>query len=101
MEIKYNIRQLDRNTSDGGVTTAHWNVVATEDKYSATAYGSVSFMPDPLNESFIPFENLTEEIVVQWIKNKLGEEYITSLEQNLTKQIEDQKAPKVVSGLPW
>ena len=101
MEIKFNIEELERNTSDGGVVTARWRMMAVDDKYNASAHGRVEFQPDPLNENFIPFENLTEEIVVQWIKNKLGAEHINDIEKNLTKQIEDQKAPKVVSGLPW
>ena len=101
MEIKYSIRQLQRNTSDGGVIDAHWQVVAIEDKYNASTYGCVSFEPDSSKEDFIPYEDLTEEVVVQWVKDKLGEEYITNLEAGLAAQIEDQKAPKVASGLPW
>ena len=101
MEIKYSIRQLQRNTSDGGVIDAHWQAVATEDKYNASAYGCVSFEPDSSDNNFIPFEDLTEEVVIQWVKDKLGEEYVTTLEQGLAAQIEDQKAPKVASGLPW
>jgi hypothetical protein len=101
MEIKYSIRQLQRNTSDGGVIDAHWQAVAIEDKYNASTYGCVSFEPDSSDNNFIPFEDLTEEVVIQWVKDKLGEEYITTLEQGLAAQIEDQKAPKVASGLPW
>lgn len=107
MEIKYNIVQLERNVQDDGVFTAHWRATAVENgdihqnKYIATAYGSVGFEPDSSKEDFIPYEDLTEEVVIQWVKDKLGEEFITTLEQGLAAQIGDQKAPKVASGLPW
>jgi len=36
MQITWNIGQLNRNTADGLVTTAHWTVSAQDGEYSAS-----------------------------------------------------------------
>ena len=43
--ITWNISQLDRQTSDGFVTTAHWQATATDGtdgEYSASVYNTCS-----------------------------------------------------------
>jgi hypothetical protein len=42
----WTIAQLERNTSDGGVTR-HWRVSAVDGDYTASAYGTVGCTPDP------------------------------------------------------
>lgn len=110
------IANLERHTNSGIVYTAHWVVNArtegaegTEgDDYptpavtaSAGAYGSIGLEVPAEGDTPIPFEELTQEIVVGWVKDKLGEEQVTSTEAALATQIADQLAPKTASGLPW
>ena len=99
----WKVSQLERETSDGYVYTAHWTVNATEtveDKtYNAGAYGSIGL--ERPEEDLIPFENLTEELVVSWVLDKLGEEQVTNMETSLTNQIQEQKTPSKLQGLPW
>ena len=99
----WNIAQLERESSDGYVFTAHWTVNATEivedQTYTAGSYGSIGF--ERPEEDLIPFEDLTEELVVSWIQEKLGEEQVTNMETSLTNQIQEQKAPSKLSGVPW
>jgi hypothetical protein len=97
MTITWNIEQMDRQTSDGLVTTVHWRANAVEDSYTATSYGSVGLSA---GETLIPFADLTKKVVMGWVKDKLGEEQVTSIEDGLTAQIESQKAPVSASGLP-
>jgi hypothetical protein len=97
MTITWNIEQMDRQTSDGLVTTVHWRANAIEDSYSATSYGSVGLTA---GQSLIPFADLTKEVVIGWVKDKLGAETVTATEESLTSQIESQKAPVSASGLP-
>jgi len=95
MNITYKIDNLERQTSDGLVITAHWRVNAVDGEYTAGAYGSVGFTR---GDDFIPFEELTETQVIDWVKAQLDVEQI---ESNLENQIEALKEPKSVSGLPW
>jgi hypothetical protein len=94
MEITWNIAQLDRKTADGFVTCAHWTVSATDGDFSASAYGSVGFSGDLVT----PYENLTQEQVLGWVWEQIDK---AEIEANLTKQIEAQKNPVSVAGVPW
>jgi hypothetical protein len=99
----WTINQLDRNTSDGFVTTVHYNVSKEDGEsdsvFSASTYGTIGYTPDGSEAgTMIPFASLTEAQVVAWVKDKLGEE---TVEAALAAQIEAQKNPVSASGLPW
>ena len=89
------INQLERNTADNTVVTAHWNASVTDGDYTASAYGSQGFTRDESSPTFVAFEDLTEELVVSWLTLDEG------LETNLLAQIEEQKNPTTATGNPW
>ena len=98
METTWTIAQLERNLPDNGVVVAHWRVSAVDGEYSASAYGTAGFTPDPTDPAFIPYENLTEADVLSWVWGSVDKD---EMEANLAQQIADQKAPKTQAGLPW
>jgi hypothetical protein len=91
------IANLERNTSDGKVIVAHYTVSAKNDTYSAGAYGSLGFD----GEIETPFSELTEQQIVGWVTDSLGEEKVTEVELALQKQLDEQAAPSVAAGVPW
>ena len=95
MTTTYSIVQLDRNTSNGYVTTVHYNVSKVDGDYSASTYGTIGF---EAGTPETPFASLTEAQVIAWVKDKLGE---ATVEAALAAQIEAQKNPVSASGLPW
>ena len=92
------ISNLERNTADGGVITAHWRATITDGEYSASSYGTVGFTPDLTDPAFVPFESLTDADVIGWVEAELD---VDAIEAALTANIEEQKAPKSVAGVPW
>ena len=98
MNITWTIAQLDRQTETGGVVTAHWRVEAVDGDFSASAYSTAGFIPDPTASNFKPYEELTEADVLSWVWVSVDKD---ATEAALTQQIEAQKFPSVVSGLPW
>lgn len=96
----WNIAQLERHTADGVVFTAHYTVDAKDDTYSAGAYGSIG-LEQPEGD-FIPFADLTPEIVIGWVQEKLGgAEKVAEVEAALQAQLDEQHQPTKASGLPW
>jgi hypothetical protein len=95
MTITWTIAQLDRQTSDGLVTTAHWRVDAVDGDYSAGSYGTVGF---ERGTSFTAYDSLTEAQVIAWVKDKLE---VADIEASLTTQIAAQKTPTTATGTPW
>ena len=93
----WNVAQLERHTADGIVYTAHYTVDANDGTYSAGAYGSIGLeQPDP--DSVIPYADLTPEIVIEWVKDKLN---VEEIEAALQAQLDEQHAPTKAAGLPW
>jgi hypothetical protein len=92
------IVNLERETADGFVYTAHYTVTANDGTYSSGAYGSLGFeRPDNL----VPYAELTEEIVVGWVKEHFGPEKVAEIEAALQTQIDEQRNPTKAAGVPW
>ena len=99
-DYTWTVAQLERNLPDNGVVVAHWRVSAVDGEYSASAYGTAGFTPDPTDPAFIPYADLTEADVLGWVwaSEEVDKD---QLESNLASQIANQKNPPVVDGLPW
>ena len=69
------------------VYNVHWKVAGVDGDHSSSVIGTQTV---PLSEgsTFIPFEDLTNEIVVEWTKEAMGEETVTSIETGIANQIE-------------
>ena len=95
----WGIQNLERETADGFVYTAHYTVSASDGVYTSGAYGSVGFdRPD----SLIAFDSLTEDLVVSWVKEKLGgQEKVEAIEAALQNQLNEKAAPTKAAGVPW
>jgi hypothetical protein len=67
--------------------------------------GIVTLEGDEKSPSFVPFEQLTEPIIIGWVKEKLGAEEVTKIESNLQtrilERVEKEKNPEFINGLPW
>ena len=80
------------------VITADWRCNGTDETYSGTCYGSCSFAPP--TGSFTPYEDLTQEQVLDWCYANGVDK--NAIEANVTAQIENQiNPPVVVLPLPW
>lgn len=75
------------------VYNVHWIVTGVSDQldpqgnpYQARSIGTQALSTDDITD-FIPFEDLTNEIVVEWTKGAMGEEEVTSIEASIQSQI--------------
>ena len=95
MEFNWKVVQTDYNTSDKFITTVHYVVSAVDGDFTASTYGTVGYTEEG---AFTPYSQLTEAVVVGWVKESLGQ---ATVEEALAAQIEAQKNPVSESGLPW
>jgi len=93
--ITWNISQLDRQTLDGFVTTAHWQANATDGDYSASVYSTCSWSD---GTATIPYTSLTKDAVLAWVWESVDKD---AVEASLAAQIELQKNPVKATGVPW
>ena len=99
----WTISTLEHNVSDGGVIVAHWRVNDSEtvgdDTYSASAYSTCGFTPDASSPDYVPYDDLTEEMVLGWcFADGVDKD---AIEASLTAKIEEQKNPTTEDGVPW
>ena len=92
----WTITQLDRQTSNGFVTTAHWTASAVDGDYSASTYSTSSWAD---GTPTTPYADLTQATVLDWIwANGVDK---TAVEASLQAQIDAQKNPVTATGVPW
>ena len=110
MTILWLIERLLVKPTEGTLTdvviTADWRCNGTETTgsgdtektYNGTCYGSCSFQPP--SGSFTPYEDLTEQQVLDWCFTNGVDQ--AAIEANVTLQIQNQiNPPVVVLPLPW
>lgn len=96
----WKIEEMERHLDSGVVYTVHYRVTRFKDGEQSGAYGSLNFEAPPEDE-LIPYANLTEEICIDWCKDQLGEEQVTSIDEKLDALIAEKLAPTVAKGMPW
>jgi len=110
MAITYTWKITGLKTKDvsedkpAAVVQTYWQKIGTdEDGNEGTFSGATPFTVDPSDESgpFIPFEELTEEDVLDWIKTVVVGGYADHVNGQIAKQIEDKISPVVENRLPW
>lgn len=83
------------------VIRAYYTFSAHDSGHSASINSVQEFVLDP-NKDFIPYENLTQSDVVEWIKVAMGMDQLKALENELAVAINDQKnPPSVTLPPPW
>ena len=81
------------------VYNVHWKLSAESDQqddegnnYRAVIFSTQQLSVDDIG-SFIPFADLTNEVVTNWTISALGEDEIEDYKENLDEQIENQINP--------
>ena len=87
------------------VFTAHWQLHATEEvsgsTYTAQSIGTQG-VTYTSGSSFVPFEELTLELVQGWVENSMGTGSVDNMKTSLATQIANQINPPVVTlQSPW
>lgn len=95
----YTVQQPDPDY----VVNVVWTLTGVDGEYTASIGGNTLFdsqQADP----FIPYNELTQEIVIGWVQNNLGPQGIANFEANVQGQIDSMINPPVSPQntlLPW
>lgn len=85
------------------VVIANYNVVGVDGDHSASISNIARFSTESVSP-FIPYNQLTEAIVIGWIQTDLGVDGVANLEACIQGQIDSQINPPVTpqnTPLPW
>jgi hypothetical protein len=95
----YTVQQPDPNY----VVNVLWTLTGVDGQYTASIGGNSTFDSNQ-SGTFIPYNQLTQEMVLGWVKSGLGEQGIANFQANVQGQINSQINPPVSpqnTPLPW
>ena len=104
--FNWTVNQLFTETIEGEqnyVVIAGFEVVGVDGEYTANVTGTQTFSTASVSP-FIPYEDLTNEIVTGWIQACLGPDGVDNIYACIQGQIDSQINPPVVpqnTPLPW
>ena len=85
------------------VYNVHWIIKAESSQkhevdgeevpYTASVYGTQSLSLEDIGSDFIPFADLTNEIVSGWVEGNMGEEEVAKLKSALDSKIAEEINP--------
>jgi len=101
MAVTWTISTLERNSTDDGVIVAHYRVSDVDGDHTGSSYGTCGFTPDSTADGYTAYADITEAQAIGWVKDSMGEEAVTAVEDSIAAQIADSKAPAVATGTPW
>lgn len=114
------VNNMERLVSDGGVILIDWSCTAINQispesgtqgnpGYVPAQYGPQKAFyagqtrfeaPDPSSPGFVPYDQLTQNIVLGWVFSDLGDKK-AEIEADRTAKVQKQLTPVVAQGLPW
>ena len=120
MAVKWSITHLDYELSKDGksyvVTDVYWDAsdskeVTKDGKkviYKASQHDSIRIDSDKTeskdpwkDNSFIEYSKLDESTVLGWVKSKMGDDKVKSIEDEIASKIDIQVNPTSGEGKPW
>lgn len=94
--VNWKIFNMERNASDGIVFLVHWKASISNNLNTVESCGSVELQKP--ESDIILYENLTEDVVLNWIKNRID---VASIETSLISDLDSIREPTIAYGLPW
>tara|TARA_R100000234_G_C4962137_1_gene162244 strand:+ start:352 stop:663 length:312 start_codon:yes stop_codon:yes gene_type:complete len=97
----WQVNTLERELADGYVNKVIFRVNGADGTYNFRATGEVD-LPKP--DTLVPYADLTEEVVLGWVKAKLDANNagtVDNIEAAVENGVNIQKTPTHGTGVPW
>ena len=104
------LKKQNTDNFENVVVGTNWKLTGTdEDGNFGIFNGATPFTPQDLNgDGFVDYQDLTEDLVLGWIKNHVsgstGSNYMNHINGQIQKEIDNKKYARIEVGtadLPW
>jgi hypothetical protein len=104
--LKVRDEEVGNETNTNAVVQTYWKLTGTdEDGNEGTFSGATPFTSTtmPEGDTFVPFDELTEEMVIDWIADVVNGNagYKQHIDDQIMKQINEKIRPVTEPTLPW
>jgi hypothetical protein len=100
--MNWTIENMKRQVANDLVVEVAYRVHTKHSGLIADHRGKVTLTGDPNSPDFIPFKDLTQAQVVQWVRDSVDVEAIEAEVQSaLDVKVAKREAREVLTGLPW
>ena len=104
--LKVRDEEVGNETNTNAVVQTYWKLTGTdEDGNEGTFSGATPFTSTtmPEGDTFVPFDELTEEMVIDWIADVVNNNasYKQHIDEQIMKQINEKIRPITEPTLPW
>ena len=99
IDAMYTLQTPDPNY----IVNVIWTLTGVDGEFTASIGGNTVFDSNQ-SSTFIPYNELTQDIVIGWVQANLGEQGIANYEANVNGQIASMQNPPVSpenTPLPW
>jgi len=105
MESNFKIANMKRTPVDGVVIDVTFIINFSLEGIADRHVGSLKLVGDPSSPDFVTFNELTEELVIEWVKDELGADKLTeifiTMENRLQEKLDKKNNPEFIAGTPW
>ena len=95
----WEINTLEREVADGYVKKAIYRVKGMDGSEEKARFTGEVDLEKP--KTLIPYKDLTESKVLEWVKTKLGADEVASIEKWLEDEVTLINTPVEATGKPW
>lgn len=79
-----------------------WRLIGVDGEFSVNYHETTAIEPYKSEDPFTPYEQLTEDQVIGWVKDKLGVDTVLEYETSIANRIAIlANPPVVIPPLPW
>ena len=105
MTTTWKIYNLEHQIADGLVIKVTYGCIVQQDTFLDRHIDNITLIGDSSDPDFIPYEDLTEQIVLGWVNEELGQQAISDIEAmveaRVQGRIDEEAAQTTTEGLPW
>ena len=98
MDYYWNIGNLTRHSSDGLVYNVEYTYETWASSSAVSKGGTVIVTGSPYDPNYIPFEDLTSDIVLGWITGSFD---IPAMQTELSSSLNKLLTSQSIAGTPW
>lgn len=104
LTLVWTVTRLEVTSDDthSDVVQTYWKVTGTDENgVSASFNGATPFSPDRTLETYVPFAELTEETVLEWIKSSISDYSKDEIIKGIETEIKSRSISLESKEFPW